>query len=297
MILLGSRACAYHDKNFRSAEDSDWDIIASLKEAYEWAEINRDSLVKFKIKNTGHKIHARLKDGSRLEIEICEFRKSNKILNNMPARTIKIPGGTAKLPLKEILYLTKRSHIYWPIRWRKNIEDLAWMQENGWSKRASLESEYYHARLAEHKSFFKDKTANLNMTNDEFFGRSEKFVNRVVDHDNIHDMVSYYDTPLYEQIKHDTTKAAVAKDLWDGLSKVDKDRTVREEAMAIAIERYLLSNDMDQQEAYDNAVRRICTNLTSGWFRDWAIDNWSSIHILDLDIDTIANQIKQQISS
>jgi hypothetical protein len=41
--------------------------------------------------------------------------------------------------------------------------------------------------------------------------------------------------------------------------------------------------EQDAISAYQNALRRISTNLTSGWFRDFAIANWPKIKLPDRD--------------
>jgi len=59
---------------------------------------------------------------------------------------------------------------------------------------------------------------------------------------------------------------------------------VDEEATVIALERKIIPiikgesvEDVNLFNAYKWALMRICTNLTSGWFRDFAIDNYFEI--------------------
>jgi hypothetical protein len=75
--------------------------------------------------------------------------------------------------------------------------------------------------------------------------------------------------------------------MWDLFSYEDKCRCVLEEAYVIALERRILpalyggsSVWSTASEALDWALMRICTNLCSGWFRDFATRNYPEIREL-----------------
>jgi len=73
------------------------------------------------------------------------------------------------------LYLTKRSHIYWPIHWEKNIEDLHNLKKMIIRLNTYQEDEYYQLRLSEHeKRFGKKFKANLNVSNEVFSEKVKK---------------------------------------------------------------------------------------------------------------------------
>ena len=64
--------------------------------------------------------------------------------------------------------------------------------------------------------------------------------------------------------------------------------TDQEEGFVIALERKIipyLDKDVDARSAFMWAIMRIGTNLTSGWFRDFAIDNY--INIIKHDHDYV----------
>jgi hypothetical protein len=52
--------------------------------------------------------------------------------------------------------------------------------------------------------------------------------------------------------------------------------------MVIAMERFLIPNDWKYSlfGAYYKALTKVCTTLSSGWFRDFAIDNHPEIMAL-----------------
>ena len=62
--------------------------------------------------------------------------------------------------------------------------------------------------------------------------------------------------------------------------------------MAIALERYLIPMiSKNQQTSYNLALIRICTTLTKGWFRQFAIDNYPRISNLNKKLLSIAYDI------
>ena len=62
--------------------------------------------------------------------------------------------------------------------------------------------------------------------------------------------------------------------------------------MVIALERYLIPMvSKNQETSYHSALVRICTSLTKGWFRQFAIDNYPQLSNLDKDLLSIAHDL------
>ena len=62
--------------------------------------------------------------------------------------------------------------------------------------------------------------------------------------------------------------------------------------MVIALERYLIPMvSKNQETSYKLALARICTTLTKGWFRQFAIDNYPRLSNLDKDLLSIAYDV------
>ena len=62
--------------------------------------------------------------------------------------------------------------------------------------------------------------------------------------------------------------------------------------MVIALERYLIPMvSKNQETSYNLALVRICTTLTKGWFRQFAIDNYPQLSNLDKDLLSIAHDL------
>lgn len=83
-------------------------------------------------------------------------------------------------------------------------------------------------------------------------------------------------------------KAFCDRDKWNNFPRAQKILAVQEEAMVIALERILVPDRVEnnitqippglsEDEVFLWAVMRICTTLTSGWFRKFAVDNYEQV--------------------
>jgi len=64
---------------------------------------------------------------------------------------------------------------------------------------------------------------------------------------------------------------------------------VREEAMVLALERYLLPGHKSSgRDAYVSALKKICTTTTKGWFREFAIDHYPELRDCPPERDLLA---------
>ncbi|GBC00959.1 hypothetical protein RclHR1_04010006 [Rhizophagus clarus] len=209
-------------------------------------------------------------------------------------------------PLK-ILEALKTSHIYWPDDFRKNIGDLHLLRilldynevsviQPLCSPQRDEQIELMLKTRIKETEIIRDKPGahiNLNMSNEDFLDNEDNlFVQRRVPHDDLHELVKYGDHPIYQGLKDDQSKAWIKKSLFEKLDYRTKLNCVKEEAMAIALERYLIPMiSKNQETSYNLALVRICTTLTRGWFRQFAIDNYPRLSNLDKDLLSIAHDV------
>ena len=255
MLLIGSRALAYWDETFKVKEGADWDIICKDES----------------------EVKGLRAQGLRVEVHKYDDL-NNALIYDSCAKGV--PG----LMVADLntLALIKRSHLWRDYQWDKHITHY-----HKHLKQHLLQSDLPHveerAKLTREK--YPQGQPRLNQTNEDFF---DDAVAKVYDHDWLHELAAYYDKPLYTRLKHDDSKAWCEKDLWEQLSTEDKQRCVAEEAYVIATERYLVRTNWEfsYRGAYLSALKKICTTLTSGWFRDYAIDSYPEIVAL-FDIQKI----------
>lgn len=256
-MLIGSRAIAHWNCNFKVRELSDWDIIGNPKDEYLYR-------LKFNIP-----------DGQKIEWHNPDFLNNRYMVDFYSNNDeVCIPIGLA------IIY---RSHL-----WRSYKFDSHVTKYHKFIV-PMLDSTYdadilkgYNPVLVERtrltKKEFPQGNPNLNQSNSDFFDDSVK---KVYDHDFLHELYAYGGVPMYTKLKYSDKESSAwcEKELWDNLPLTYKLRCVAEETYVIATERYIIPNNYkySYKRAYFQALEKVCTTLTSGWFRDFAIDRYPLI--------------------
>lgn len=256
MILIGSKASSF----YYDCKVGDIDIVLGESEL-EWC---------FGLSFEGKEF---------LKIENVEFMQDTVLNNssipedNIALRDIYIFGKQYQVavPTPEVLWAIRRSHVHRPLNFPKHIFHL-----NNLKKLFNSPSEKTVSFLKERTKLTKlaygDKVPSLNKTNEDFF---DDYVTKIYNHDDIHEIVAFSDEPIYKKMKHDQSMAKCEKELWNNLSHQQKIWAVQEESMVIALERFLIPNKIRSQKiAFLKAIEKVCTTLTSGFFRDFAIDNY-----------------------
>lgn len=288
MIVLGSKAMLTLLNETNSERfKKDIDVAMSSSDFKEFVKNNKQ-YIKSLLPKTAHKYSAVLKkDGEkfRYEIELDTLKSVQWLLGNKDnifsgINYIDPFSNEFIIPNIEILYLTKKSHIYMPIHYEKNVLDYQRLRDLSNLEKSEGYNEYYIIRNAEAIERSPRKSPSLSMTNDEFFDRSADIVGYVFIHDDIHEAVKHYEKPVYEMMKRNFESAWCEKDMFFELPYEYQISCVQEEAYVIALERYIIlkkGNYEDFFQAYKDALTRICTTLCSGFFREFAVNNYNEI--------------------
>ena len=282
VILIGSRALGLilGQKNVRDFKDTDlicdFDTIDHLK--------SRCLLRDVRDHNDGTKYLFKT-DMGPIEALCPEFGSSGALalqhLGNSDSNSrfaIDFSFGTVEVDVVSptFQFLTKRSHLILPVNWEKHREDLEDLRPlfdedmiPSWMK------EYYRLRRKESLDRAR-KSPSLMVTKDGFFTDN---VGYVYDHDSLHEALKVGARPAYTYLQ-EGHEVFCKKSLWDSVSEETRLNAVIEEASVIALERSFIphlfgrTRLVDPQKAYKIALQKICTTLTSGWFRDYAIDKY-----------------------
>jgi hypothetical protein len=182
----------------------------------------------------------------------------------------------------EVLFSLKKSHIHFPIKFEKHIADYCLLYDhfNGVDSLSSITKINFQET---EKRRGKLRTPSLNKSTNTFFGQSEKFFKSYFIHDHIHMIMAHYDAPLYEKMQRDPSIAKCEKDMWELFTFEEKCKCVLEEAMVIALERKIIpmifggGEFWTATDALKWSLMRVCTTLCSGWFRQFATDNYMRI--------------------
>lgn len=194
---------------------------------------------------------------------------------------LEIPNfGKIKVLVPQGLWVMKRSHLFRPLKFSRHIMEFQSIKNRS-SKLDKKDLSILRERIRLTKQKFGDRVPKLNKTNEEFFNDK---VTKYYIHDDLHKIVAYTpNSPIYERLKVDAGLAKCEKDLWYKLSHEDRLNCVREEGYVIALERFIIprlengEKHIPMAMAFDAALEKISTTLCSGYFRDFAIDNWAEI--------------------
>ncbi|RGB24516.1 hypothetical protein C1646_772983 [Rhizophagus diaphanus] len=206
-------------------------------------------------------------------------------------------------PLK-ILEALKTSQIYWPADFHKNISDLHLLRDYNKDKISIIQPLCSQQRdelieliletcIKETEIIYgkPDAHIKLNMSNDDYL-EDNLFVQKCISHEDLYELVKYGEHPIYQGLRDDQSKALIKKSLFEKLDYQTKINCIKEAAMVIALERYLIPMiSKDQENSYKLALVRICTKLAKSWFHQFAIDNYPQLSNFDKDLLSIAHNI------
>ena len=251
-MLIGSRAIAHWNPEFKVRSDSDWDIIGR---SYE---------------NTFYRYELGIPDEDRIEWhDPNHLNNKDMIFTFETGDRVISPDGLA------IIY---RSHLHRDWNWDAHITKYHKFILPLLKNALHLSDPILLERIKLTKKAYPQGNPKLNQTNEMFF---DDPVKKVYDHDFLHELYAYEDRPMFEKLKRPEQfdLAWCTKDLWDKLSQTQKLQCVAEETYVIATERFMVPNNWNYptKKAFYFALKKVCTTLTSGWFRDFAIDNFPQV--------------------
>ena len=129
---------------------------------------------------------------------------------------------------KDVLLTLKTSHIFWDIKWEKNMFDIVFLRENGAALINSLFEELYKYWNNFHGE---NKRSQLDMSAKDFFNNALK----KYDHDLLHTFIT--PTPTYFKVLKDGADVEVDLNKFEKLSFEEKCDLAREEIYVMAFER------------------------------------------------------------
>lgn len=266
---IGSSAAQFHGL---PRPTSDLDILsprASLPQVFEryvgTAGLNIKTGEKIVIKN--------LSCGRPLEISVVEDKPTDvslwaHILSD--PNTIGLGMTKVLIPSRDVLYTLKLSH-----RFKKNsphflktMRDIQWFRSQGakvfnvdWLKAREKETyNYAHPSLNTTKAgFFRDKY--------------------LYDHDSLHWAVKHLDRPAYLYFKKSEADVACSREKFFSLPYYKQLLAGLEESYVLALERSQVPSDfvVSPRKSFDIALSKVCTSITSGYFREFCWENYDEI--------------------
>jgi len=257
----------------------DFDFICTMPEFEAWLAANKDKVKPTKIYSETSGIHFNkmiVEGSSNCEFEIVQPGKSSGMLVELVKTAQKYndaldtPFGL--VPSLDLLFTIKSSHKYLrnsPHFW-KTLLDYHIMKRAG----ACVRPAYNEFLKVREQETYYYKHPNLNQNKDGFF--ADDNIKYVYDHDTIHQSVAMFDgIPAYTRYMKDGAQVQCDKVKFFACPREIQLAGVVEEAAVLAIERSLVPHPgvWTPKYAWRFALAKVCSSITSGWFREFAYEN------------------------
>lgn len=284
MLIVGSYALSLYGVTFR--EPNDIDIICTTQE-YKNLLKRLSSLVRItELRYDGNKASVKFNDkGESLIIDASLYdvqgylSESNKHLSQgyNHRYTSHILLGDCSYLDPFIVLMLKYSHKYKKDSpfFLKTMNDIQALQEHlGIKSESELEPWLRDLLKERSKETYNYSLPKLNQTKSSFFTDSVPYK---YDHDTIHLAVKHLDKPAYMYYQKDEAEVDCAKDKFFATPEIVRLYGVLEESYVLALERSVIPFGTDPKKAFDKALEKVCTSITSGWFREYAYLNYYKI--------------------
>jgi hypothetical protein len=290
MLLIGSRALVANNPELEGVRKVvDWDFICTIEQFTAWHKANKANLQFAVPTQQGKYYHARDKDGMNYEFELAwpgtsaeQFLIEYNCMN----------AGAKATASNYDLLLIKESHKYKrnSPHFLKTMSDIKFLRgklTNGqpveWIER---NRELLTMREAESYNYAHPK---LNVSSKDFFNGDG--VQYVYDHDSIHEAVALVNIqganwPAYKTYMKEGSEVMTSKEKFFDCSEETRLNGVYEESCVLALERSQIPHGLGKEGgptarwSFEMALMKVCTSITSGWFREYAWENYQKV--LDL---------------
>lgn len=283
---------------------TDMDILGTYDDvrAFIRSTMGSDLISLYPIAN-GQKIVAKARDGLIIEAEIAwpgslseellELIKTNKFTKRWNVNDRKQQTDSAiLLPHLHVLYMLKMSHRFLKNspHFLKTLEHAQMMEAFG----AFIQPEHFDFFKRREAATYNYKHPALNVSKSDFFNGDG--VRYVYDHDSIHEAVKHLDRPAYTYFKPIGSEVMCSREMFEMLPLRIRHLAVLEEAYVLAAERSQLpfpERNIEPRTSFLMALEKVCTSITSGWFREFA---WSNYHtVLSMYRDNYMAHIYQGV--
>lgn len=282
-VLIGSRALEMICRSrgvelYRACVDLDY-LCTEEEWQAEAQKFSKDRFVEI-VERKGNKGHIKMIAGAHLEYDIAQPGDStDALIQYIKENADHLPriGYDVVAPL-DVLYLLKMSHRFKKDspHFLKTMKDIHFMRKLGAKIPEELEDTY---KLRQKESYNYGHP-NLNVKSKDFFKGDE--VPYVYDHDTIHEAVAVLGDPAYKSYMKDDSEVMTSKEKFFAQPKHIRLLGVYEEACVLALERSQIpfGEDVDgptPKQSFMMALSKVCTSITSGWFREYAWENFQVV--------------------
>jgi hypothetical protein len=273
MIYIGSEALAQY---LPERSIFDLDLISTYRDAVDYAKKQGKVTACYPIAD-GKKLF--IKVGERIvEVElIWPGNTTEQLVELIKADPLTKRRGDDLIPSLDVLFMLKMSHRYLKNspHFLKTMRDIKAMRELG----ARIRPEHQEFFKAREKATYTYKHPKLNVMKQDFFtGDGVKYL---YDHDTIHLSVKHLDRPAYTYFKPDQNEVFCDRGMFEACDEQTRLYAVLEESYVLALERSQIPfPNMPRKQSFDMALEKVCTSITSGWFREFSWENYDKVQAL-----------------
>jgi hypothetical protein len=284
MLLIGSHALKYYIPDMPTTNRfKDFDLICTYEEFDKFAKYNATKLRECYPIDSGKKMIVKT-ESCVIEFEIAwPGSTGEELLNYFKNKeqywdTFSTPFADfeVRIPKLNSLFALKMSHRFLKNspHFLKTMRDIQLMKANG----ASISDDLKDWFKRREKETYNYKHPNLNQGKAGFFNKNEG-VTYVYDHDSIHVAMAQMEKPAYEYYKGDTAEVFCSKQKFFDADEMVRLYGVLEESYVLALERSQVpfSKKVSPEWSFFKALEKVCTSITSGWFRAYAWDNYDKV--------------------
>lgn len=285
----------------------DLDIIGSYDDIVNWAKSRPSQIMSLYPIKKGQKLVVKFQDGLIAEAEITWPGSTTEMLHNMILEDAVIYKNTLDdivcdahfyVPKDaSLLYTLKMTHRFLKNspHFKKTMEDVLIFQAVLDYKPGEIPEKYKEFFKKREAETYNYKSPSLKDKKDDFFKERDSFY--VYDHDDIHEAVKIGDIPAYQHFVDKEHGVWCDKKKFFECDENIRLAAVLEETYVLALERSLVPNDFIKIQpswAFDMALEKICTSITSGWFREFAYYHYDEVREIyhSLGSETFVNKFK-----
>ena len=155
---------------------------------------------------------------------------------------------------------------------RKTMQHIRFLRNKGIKLDAKLEE----IMLLRQKETLSYNHPKLDVSKNTFFNDTIY----TLDHDSIHRAVALADRPAYTFYMKDGSEVMTSREKFEALPEAIKLAGVYEETCVLALERSQVPNNfqnVSSEHSFMMALEKVCTSITSGWFREYAWENYHKV--------------------
>jgi hypothetical protein len=281
IILIGSRALYLRNKLLLNRVCGDFDFLCTQEEYEAWLEKNKSKLDPSKIyylEDYNKWIIESNLPNSNCEFEIIKPDSSGALLRELVEKdpnSLKTENF-GLVPCLDLLFTLKDSHKYKKFSTTQGVSTF-WKNCLDWHRLKSIgcqvQPQFKEFLKLREEETYNYKHPKLNVSKENFF--KDDGLTYVYEHDDLHESVKIGDRPAYTYYLKDGEPVLTSKKKFFECTESVRLAGCVEEGLTLALERSLIPhpNTWTPEFAFKFAIAKVCTSITSGYFRQWCFEN------------------------